>query len=357
MNNAHPKRDRETSRNHHNPPTATTTTMMATHPNPTTNSPALKKRDSTPPPQLPPHVSRSLFDEGGDLLEEEAVQQPCQPPPHSAPSIDEDEAFARRLMEEELHRAEAEGENMNLELAPEFEESLRQLSPRTRLEVLRDIAQQRQMEQFAQQIQTSVHPPTGGNNIIVEDDDDDDDDDDDQSDSNADNDEDDDPNSTTDGAIPRDVFNMLNGVQDMFQLLIGGQNQNNLTGQQLNIFHALQNLQEVVAQRQLGLTGDIDNYSYEQLLELEDRIGKVNTGLKEKEKSSFITLKAFDAKQQGQENVCTICLDEYEEGCTLGILPCNHGFHKDCVDRWVSENNVCPMCKQDVAKRTKEVEK
>jgi len=48
---------------------------------------------------------------------------------------------------------------------------------------------------------------------------------------------------------------------------------------------------------------------------------------------------------------CSICLDEYEPGDKLRILPCsgNHIFHARCIGRWLAERSAtCPLCKEDL---------
>ncbi|KAE8679811.1 Profilin family protein [Hibiscus syriacus] len=46
---------------------------------------------------------------------------------------------------------------------------------------------------------------------------------------------------------------------------------------------------------------------------------------------------------------CFICLGEYEEGDIIRRLPCNHEFHRTCIDKWLKEiHRVCPLCRGDV---------
>lgn len=46
---------------------------------------------------------------------------------------------------------------------------------------------------------------------------------------------------------------------------------------------------------------------------------------------------------------CGICLQRYEAGQILRVLPChtNHRFHQTCVDPWLQNHrNSCPLCRE-----------
>ncbi|KAH7422773.1 hypothetical protein KP509_12G024800 [Ceratopteris richardii] len=50
---------------------------------------------------------------------------------------------------------------------------------------------------------------------------------------------------------------------------------------------------------------------------------------------------------------CYICLAEYEDGDHIRVLPCCHGFHRSCVDKWLKESHrVCPLCRYNVCEYT-----
>lgn len=49
-------------------------------------------------------------------------------------------------------------------------------------------------------------------------------------------------------------------------------------------------------------------------------------------------------------DTCAVCLAEFEEEELTRRLPCNHYFHKGCIDRWLQRNKRCPLCMHPVDK-------
>ena len=45
-------------------------------------------------------------------------------------------------------------------------------------------------------------------------------------------------------------------------------------------------------------------------------------------------------------NTCPICLSEYRPKETLKTIPkCQHCFHIECIDEWLTLNATCPICR------------
>lgn len=98
---------------------------------------------------------------------------------------------------------------------------------------------------------------------------------------------------------------------------------------------------------------DVDNMSYEELLELSEKIGYVSTGLREEEifrnlrkaKHSFFNLSPLQ-----KEAKCIICQEEYEGNDDMGRLECGHSYHICCIKQWLLQKNACPVCKTAMTK-------
>ena len=48
---------------------------------------------------------------------------------------------------------------------------------------------------------------------------------------------------------------------------------------------------------------------------------------------------------------CTICMEEFQPGDRVRILPCFHQYHVACVDEWLHQHSDCPICKFSLVSR------
>lgn len=46
---------------------------------------------------------------------------------------------------------------------------------------------------------------------------------------------------------------------------------------------------------------------------------------------------------------CAVCLEDFRAKNELGVLPCQHGFHRGCLLKWLEIRCVCPMCNKPIA--------
>lgn len=50
--------------------------------------------------------------------------------------------------------------------------------------------------------------------------------------------------------------------------------------------------------------------------------------------------------QESKEDLCAVCLSEFNEGDEVRVLPdCMHTFHVSCVDKWLRSHRNCPLCR------------
>ncbi|KAK4887654.1 hypothetical protein RN001_003925 [Aquatica leii] len=80
-----------------------------------------------------------------------------------------------------------------------------------------------------------------------------------------------------------------------------------------------------------------------------DRLSKklCNAARKALSKIPTKNIKSDDNEVQDGE-CCAICIEPYKVSEVLRMLPCQHEFHKSCIDPWLLEHRTCPMCKMDI---------
>ncbi|EPY50649.1 ubiquitin-protein ligase E3 [Schizosaccharomyces cryophilus OY26] len=50
----------------------------------------------------------------------------------------------------------------------------------------------------------------------------------------------------------------------------------------------------------------------------------------------------------GEENECTICMENFKETDQVIQLPCSHFFHENCVKPWLRVNGTCAICRAPI---------
>ena len=100
---------------------------------------------------------------------------------------------------------------------------------------------------------------------------------------------------------------------------------------------------------------DFTEDDYERLLALDnavERRGVSATALRRMPCSewggSSPSVKAPSGASCEHHERCAVCLEDYAEGESLRHLPCLHSYHAGCVDRWFERSVECPVCKCDV---------
>jgi hypothetical protein len=58
--------------------------------------------------------------------------------------------------------------------------------------------------------------------------------------------------------------------------------------------------------------------------------------------------KAGETSLKGSDE-CAICLNVYEEGDDICMLPCKHELHVDCLMPWLKQTNSCPLCRHQLS--------
>uniref|UniRef100_A0A8C9RW22 Ring finger protein 122 n=1 Tax=Scleropages formosus TaxID=113540 RepID=A0A8C9RW22_SCLFO len=49
------------------------------------------------------------------------------------------------------------------------------------------------------------------------------------------------------------------------------------------------------------------------------------------------------------QQTCAVCLEDFRLKEELGVLPCQHAFHRRCLVKWLEVRCVCPMCNKPIA--------
>eukprot|EP00347_Sterkiella_histriomuscorum_P007155 403350055 len=95
-------------------------------------------------------------------------------------------------------------------------------------------------------------------------------------------------------------------------------------------------------------TPNTENMTYEQLLELGDKLGKVSKGLT-KQQFDKIPIKIWKNVKSTDSKTCSICFDEFTKDQKVKVLNgCKHEYHEGCLGKWLEGEKRCPVCNKEV---------
>jgi len=60
-----------------------------------------------------------------------------------------------------------------------------------------------------------------------------------------------------------------------------------------------------------------------------------------------VTSRKFE-EAKDSDNQCSICVTKFAAEQDLVTLPCNHTFHKKCIEEWGHYKAECPLCKKSI---------
>ncbi|XP_024969587.1 E3 ubiquitin-protein ligase MBR1-like isoform X1 [Cynara cardunculus var. scolymus] len=139
---------------------------------------------------------------------------------------------------------------------------------------------------------------------------------------------------------------------ERFQSVLDITESHNRMGQETMMMESFNGNSRNTSDQYRDLRLDIDSMSYEELLNLEERIGNVSTGLSEDSMSKCLKEKVYyccsDQDQNHEEDSCPICLEEYKNGDKVGRMEkCGHDYHVGCIKKWLLMKKLCPICKTE----------
>ncbi len=115
----------------------------------------------------------------------------------------------------------------------------------------------------------------------------------------------------------------------------------------LNSLLQAQSLTHNLTNRRYYINGDSDQSldTYEERIAYEEihavKIGLINENLL---KNTKITLHTNNINN----TICIICQHDIINNEIIRTLNCNHLYHIDCIDFWLTLNKTCPLCKIEI---------
>lgn len=50
--------------------------------------------------------------------------------------------------------------------------------------------------------------------------------------------------------------------------------------------------------------------------------------------------------EHAQNDTCAICLESFTINDMVSVMKCNHNFHAECLEEWLTKHRSCPLCRR-----------
>ena len=74
---------------------------------------------------------------------------------------------------------------------------------------------------------------------------------------------------------------------------------------------------------------------------------KGNPPASKDEVSKLKTVK-YKKKEGSTPEECSVCKMDFDDGDDVKIMPCEHQYHIECIDKWLEMSNFCPLCRYEL---------
>ncbi|KAI5411781.1 E3 ubiquitin-protein ligase MBR1 [Lathyrus oleraceus] len=148
-------------------------------------------------------------------------------------------------------------------------------------------------------------------------------------------------------ALMHEMENLIDQHRQFLSLI------DEMSNEDFSLFNEVENQNDEHQDMRLN----IDDMSYEELLQLGERIGSVSTGLSKETIAIQLKTKLFSPspvainleelppEEDGENNSCLICQEEFKDQEKIGVIKCKHEYHANCITQWLLLKNSCPICK------------
>ena len=89
--------------------------------------------------------------------------------------------------------------------------------------------------------------------------------------------------------------------------------------------------------------------TYREISDVYDVNGVIGLSKNFIQKLPEYTMDSDKMSQLCHQICCSICLQDFQDGDSARELPkCGHIYHLDCIDKWLTRNGSCPVCRKCV---------